>query len=259
MSDDQYDQDRDDFPQYRDEEEIQVHELKDALGGLQLFDDPRLEMQAFNLAVVDKFITQLEYDVLRRLNEDERTPFPETVFLSAQSQMWIFAAYEILRTWRERAKDVVKWHENGGLKLKIEALKKDLGFRHGGREIRARQLQNIINDPSLVTKIRDDLRRTHILFARLEYNRVSLAKHEVGGNKKSTAYAPGYGRISDWCGSLEYELENNGVILDKISRRDVADELRHLSQQDTPPTDEDLASFDAFMKLKGPPADLFND
>ncbi len=63
-------EDRDDFPQYRDEEEIQVFELKRALASLHLFDDPYLNMQAFDLAVVDKFIMQLEYDVLRRLNEE---------------------------------------------------------------------------------------------------------------------------------------------------------------------------------------------
>jgi hypothetical protein len=31
--------------------------------------------------------------------------------------------------------------------------------------------------------------------------------------------------------SLEYELEDNGVILGKISRRDIADELRSLSDR----------------------------
>jgi hypothetical protein len=254
--DDQY-ENRDDFPQYRDEEEIQLFELTNALGSLHLLDDdPYLRMQVFNLAVVDKFITQLEYDVLRRLNEEERTPVPETAFLSAQSQMWIFAAYEILRTWRERVKDVMKLHKNGGLGLKIEALSGDLGFRHGGREIRAEQLQKVLDDPALIPKIREDLRVAHIPFARLEYIRVALAKHEVAGNKKSIAYAPGYGRISEWCGSLEYELENDGVILGKISRRDIADELRLLSDRRNPPTDDDLASFDAFMK--GPPANPFS-
>ena len=248
---DQY-EDRDDFPQYRDEEEIQLFELTNSLASMHLLDDdPYLKMQVFNSAVVDKFIMQLEYDVLRRLHEEERTPVPETTFLSAQSQMWIFAAYEILRTWRERAKDVLKLHKNGGLKLKIDALKNDLGFRHGGREIRAEQLQKVLDDPSLVTRIGEDLRVIHIPFARLEYIRVALAKHEVGGNKKSIAYAPGYGRISEWCGSLEYELESSGAVLGKISRRDIADELRLLSDRSKSPTDEDLASFDAFMK--GPP------
>lgn len=138
---------------------------------------------------------------------------------------------------------------------RVDALKKDLGFHHVGREIRAEQLQKALDDPTLTEKIREDIRATHIPFARLEYIRVALAKHEVGGNKKSIAHAPGYGRISEWCGSLEYELENNGVVLGKISRRDIADELRLLSDRSEPPADDDLASFDAFMK--GPPANPF--
>ncbi len=125
-----------------------------------------------------------------------------------------------------------------------------------GREIRADQLRKVLDDPSLIDQVKDDIREIHIPFARIEYIRVALAKHQVPGNKKSVAYAPGYGRINDWCGSLEYELENNGAILGKISRRDIADELRALSDRSNPPTDDDLASFDAFMK--GPPANMFS-
>src|ERR1035441_7629468 len=125
-------------------------------------------MQAFNLSIVDQFIMELEADVLRRLHKDERTPTAEVTFLSAQSQMWIFAIYELLRTWRERAKDVIKLHENGGLKLKIEALSKELGFRHVGREIRADQLLKVLDDPSLIDQIKGDIREIHIPFARIE-------------------------------------------------------------------------------------------
>lgn len=253
MNQDNLHEDRDDFPEYRDEEEIQPYELSEALTSLHLFDgDPYLRTQAFNLAIVDKFIMQLEYAALRGLNADERAPVADRLFLSAQSQMWIFAAYEMVRTWRERAKDITKWHDNGGLKLKIDALRRDVGFRHVARELRAEQLQKIFDDPSLVTRIQEDLRASHITFARLEYIRVALAKHEVGGRKKSIAYAPGYGRINKWCGSLEYELENNGVILGTLSRRDIADELRLLVDRTNLPTDEDLESFDASMKVSPP-------
>jgi hypothetical protein len=215
-------------------------------------DDPYLRMQVFNLSVVDQFVMGLECDVLRRLHSEDRTPGPEAMFLNALSQMWIFAAYELLRTWRERAKEVIKLQENGGLTLKIDALNKDLGFRHVGREIRADQLRAVLTDPAGINKIREDLRLTHITFARIEFIRIALAKHEVRGKGKSIAYAPGYGRINTWCGSLDYQLENNGAILGNISRRDIADELRLLSDRKNPPTDDELASFDAFMK--GPPS-----
>jgi hypothetical protein len=47
------------------------------------------------------------------------------MLLNALSQQWLFALYELLRIWRERAKDVVKWHVNGGLELKAEALESE--------------------------------------------------------------------------------------------------------------------------------------
>ncbi len=242
-------EDRDDLPDYRGPQEIDGLELSTALCTLHLLGgDPYLRMQAFNLSVVDQFIMKLEYDTLRKLNDEESTPMPKATFLSAQSQMWIFAAYEVLRTLRGRAADVIKWHENGGLKLKIDALEKELGYVHPGRKMRANQLRQVLDDPTIIDKIKSDLRLVHIPFARIEYVRVALAKHEVRGNKSSVAYAAGYGRINRWCGSLDYELESDGAILGIISRRDIADELRAISDRSKPPTDEDIASFDMFMK-----------
>ena len=138
-------EDHDDELPYRERTDIGMNELAQALNSLQLMDDPYLSMQIYNLAIVDQFIMELEEDVLRKLLQEERTP-SETMFLSAQSQMWIFAAYELMRTWRERAADVLNLHKNGGLKLKIEALRKPQGFVHVGREIRADQLQRIMDD-----------------------------------------------------------------------------------------------------------------
>ena len=62
-------------------------------------------------------------------------------------------------------------------------------------------------------------------------------------------------RINQWSGSLDYQLESGRVILGKISRRDIADELRLLADRRKIPTDADLASFDKFMK--GPHEDPF--
>ena len=198
----------------------------------------------------------MEYDTLRKLIAEESTPGPEAMFLSEQSQMWIFAAYEILRTWRERATDMVKWHENGGLEQKVAALEKDIGYVHPGRQVRADMLHKVIGDPAIIEKIKTDLRATIIPFTRIEFIRVALAKHEIRGKKKSIAYAPGYGRINQWCGSLDYQLENGGAILGNISRRDIADELRAIADRGNLPSDEDLASFHEFMK--GPPVYPFS-
>ncbi len=95
-------------PSYREAEEIGASKLRNALFRLQLLgDDPFLRMQVFNLALVDQFVTQLEREVLQKLIQEERTPIPEVAFLSAQSQMWIFAAYEIMRIWRNRANKIL--------------------------------------------------------------------------------------------------------------------------------------------------------
>lgn len=240
----------DDGPRYGDVSELGGMEIPTALKGLTLFRDPYLSMRAFNLAIVDGFLNGLEQQVLRRLIDEERTPIDDAMFLNAQSQMWIFAAYEVMRTWRQRAKDLIKWHANGGLQLKLAALKEDQGFHHPGNASRAAMLRDVIADPGLVDGLRDDLKRTHVLFTRMEYLRVSLAKHEVSGKAKMLAIAPGYGRINSWCGALDYELNSGQYILGYINRRDIADSLRAIPSLPVP-SDEELKSFDAFMK--GPP------
>lgn len=252
MDPEDYDEDNDHSPDYRRPAEFEGFELAQVLCSLHLLDgDPFLRMQAFNISVVDLFIMDLEYETLSKLYDEESSP--NLMFLTAQSQMWIFSAYELLRTWRTRAKEVVKWAQNGGLNLKIEALEKDLGYIHPARQIRAEQLRQIRDNPDLVQVIKDDLRVIHIPFTRLEFLRVALAKHEVSGRDKGIAHMPGYGRINRWCGSLDYELTNDPLILGNISRRDVADELRSIADRGTLPTDEQIAAFDAFMKASAPP------
>ena len=249
MDEDNCIEDNWDGPDYRRPEEIDVSELRGALNQLQLLgDDLILRMQAFNLTVVDQFITNLEYEVLKKLHEEESTPGPEAMFLLAQSQMWIFAAYELMRTWRQRAKDMIKWSENDGLEAKLRVFEKELGYQHFGRQFRARQIKRVLADPSIIDKIRGDLRLTYIMFARLEAIRVSIAKHEVRGRRNSVALMPGYGRINQWCGSLDFELENGTYSMGYISRRDIADEIRALATVSTPPTDEMIDEFDAFMR-----------
>lgn len=41
----------------------------------------------------------------------EKTPLPRALFVSALSQLWIFGVYELLRTWRQRCKDVFLFSE----------------------------------------------------------------------------------------------------------------------------------------------------
>jgi len=243
-----------DGPTYRLPETISQSELRGALDRLALFgSDPNFRNQAFNIALVDEFVMKLELNLLRQQFHEERAPIAEAAFVSAQSQMWIFAAYELMRTWRQRGKDIVKWADNGGLEAKLAHLKRRTAYVHYGREFRARQIEQVLASPALLQNIRDDLRRTHIPFTRIEAIRVSIAKHEFRGQKNSVALMPTHGRINRWCGSIDFELENEGAVMGTISRRDIADELRNIPNLPLP-TDDDIRSFDEFMR--GPPDDL---
>lgn len=236
-----------DNPPPRKIEEIEPFELPQALGSLTLFNDSYLTMQSHNLAIVDQFIMTIEKRVGRRLMDEDRAPFDDAMFLNAQSQMWIFALYEVLRTWQQQAKNIVKWHPNKMLPQMIERLMKpDGGFRHPGKERRAEQLQHALDNPEIIDAIKSDLRRVHIPFSQIEMLRIALAKHEDRGKKYSVAIAPGYARINRMTGSLQYELGSGKVIFGYISRREIADGIRALPHCE-PPDDESLRSFDTFM------------
>lgn len=213
--------------------------------------DMYLRMQAFNLQIVDEWTTRLEYQVLRDLFEQERTP-PETHFLNAQSQMWIMAVYEVLRTWRQRATYVEGLAKAGTLQQEIDKLKAEEGYFHAGKQARIALLEDTLKDRELVERIGRDRKRLHIAFRRIEAIRMNLAKHEERGKKNSIAHMPGYGRINSWCGSLDYELAVGRAVLGTISRRDVAESIRALADNADPPDDETLARFDTFMR--GPDA-----
>ncbi|CAM5772711.1 hypothetical protein [Bosea minatitlanensis] len=242
-----------DGPMPREPEEIETHELDQALRALKLLgDDPYLGMQATNVALVDGFLMQMESEARAYRSADGGIDIGHAMLLNALSQQWLFAVYELLRTWRERAKDVLKWKASGGLELKAAALEEkgkpsDLNL---GRDAFARVLRCIIADPAITKEIEDDLARTHVLFRQLEFLRVALAKHEVSGRPKLFARAPGYARIDMWTGSMSYELSNDFAILDEVTRRSFSDGIRALATDRTVPTKESLASYDAFMAMK---------
>jgi hypothetical protein len=224
--------------------------LPQALGKLTLLgDDPFLRMQVTNIGLVDAFLNVLESRLMRELVTGEGTP-PDTAFVLAQSQMWIFATYELLRTWKQRARDTMRLIENGGVEARLAKLQKPLPYRHTAREMRAHQLRRIAAMPDALAVLDADLRRIHVTFGLMEALRVSLAKHEVPKVKDSVAFAPGYGRINMWNGSIDFELSTDAGILGTTSHRELAEGLRHMF--DGPPqTWDELAGFNDY--LKGPP------
>ena len=75
--------------------------------------------------------------------------------------MWIFAAYKLLRTWRERAREMIKWAKSGGLEQKLAVYEKDDGYLHFGRQYRAGQIRAVLVDPDRVSAIRRDLKSSY--------------------------------------------------------------------------------------------------
>jgi hypothetical protein len=228
-------------------EDIDPTKLMAVLRSLELLgEDPYLSSQVTNVGIVDNFLNELEQAALVEEFEDHPDR-AQLFFLSAQTQMWIFALYELLRNWRQRGAEALKLAKNGGFDLKIAHLKKDMGFTHHARLARAASLERLKASPERLAQLQLDLRATYLAFRRLETIRISIAKHEESGRPNAPSYAPGYGRLDTFTGSLKYEISVGGAILDYVSRRDIADSIRAIDRIN-PQTDEELAEFDEFMK-----------
>lgn len=217
-----------------------------ALSGLSMLgDDPYLSMQASNVGVVDNFLNGLEDRVLQEFGEEDGTP-TTAFFLQAQTQMWIFALYEVVRTWRERARNMVSWSDNKVLDQMITKYRTPLRYVHHGREMFAERLERLKNDPEVVQALRDDLLKTEQPFTWMEVLRMTLAKHEVAKVRGSIAYAPGYGRIDRFTGSIQYEISNDFAVFDTLSRRQIANSFRAIPAASVP-TSEERRSFKEYI------------
>jgi hypothetical protein len=250
MEDDD-DFEHDDGAQYLPIERIGSGELFNSLRRLQFFgSDMFLRQQAFNLDMIDQFLMKLEHQVLRDYFEKNRTPI-EAHFLGAQSQMWIFAAFEVLRTWDQRVRDLKKIVEHDNLQKRIDELQAAASeYQHPGRSILLEQMIELREKPPLLDLALRHQRSLHGAYFHLDFIRISMAKHEVKGNNNSKALNPGYGRINMHCGSLDYELENGKYTFGMINRRQIADSLRYVDLDAEPPTLEQLKEHEKFMTGK---------
>jgi len=191
---------------------------------LPLFDDLFLSMQGQNIMLIDFYLRDLERDLLRKLFEIERTP-SETFFVSALSQMWIFAVYELLRTWRQRIKD-----------LKRDAQKPPTSITARSRHSAIyydEQLAKLRKQPKYGSELDKAMNRMERLFRRIEALRMNLAKHEVPKMKSVPAMAPGYGRIDGMDGSISWQIDLGNNTVDLVSRRSLANQLRTLVIKNT--------------------------
>jgi hypothetical protein len=209
---------------------IDFGQTLNVLRGLVFFDDVFLHMQAMNVAIVDPLITEAELNLLGEWIESERTPGPSAMQVSALSQMWIFALYELLRTWRERIKYLQTQHKNGMLADYVKRIKAKADANRGNLSslFRAIHAEQVLEDPGILAHA--DAQRAAIdrVWKAVEAMRMNLAKHGApGGGLNNMPMAPGYGRINMWCGAMDFEIavdKNETYVV--MNRRDIADALR---------------------------------
>ncbi len=223
--------DEDDYDdQYPGPDDIDWSRMHIVFRQLVLFDDMFLNMQGMNVSIVDSFITDQEYALLREYIEIERTPTQQAMFVSALSQMWIFALYELLRTWRGRIRTLKKWKESGAISEMLKRLERD---EHNlGALMKSRHLERVRDEPSFVAKMTAHLDAMEHVFRMTEGIRINLAKHEAPGKPNVAIRAPGYGRINGLCGALDFELDVGDNSYQLINRRDIAEALRRVNVPD---------------------------
>jgi hypothetical protein len=188
-------------------------------------DDIYLGMQAMNVGVADSVVTQYEYELLREYFEIEKTPLEAALAVSALSQMWVYGLYEVLRMWRDRKYQFEKLFKNGGVDPKIEAMPDDDPLNLT-IEVRKEQLKRYKGEPEYRQSIEQAWTRIEGVYRMTELFRINLAKHCAPGKDGVIPRAPGYGRINNWCGAMDYELIEKDGYYTTMNRRNIADALR---------------------------------
>jgi hypothetical protein len=216
---------------YKSWEELDFSIITMGVKKLPFFeDDLFLGMQAMNVGVADSVITEHEYALLREYHEIERTPLEAALAVSALSQMWVYALYEVLRMWRDRRYQFEKLRQNGGIDLKVENMPDD-GPLNLTTAIRKEQLLRFKDDGTYREQIEATWSRIEPIYRMTELFRMNLAKHCAPGKDGVIPQAPGYGRINMWCGAMDFELIEKDGSYTFLNRRDIADALRAFLQE----------------------------
>lgn len=221
-----------------DDNDANARGLNEVLRDLPLLDEVFLGMQAMNVDLVDDYLEEQEERLLQEYIERERAPIPTALFVSALSQMWVFAAYELVRTWRERVQEILQWARtlatlDGDERAAAVAAKREEIERRASeaRDAEVRwQVFERVDDPGFVEELRSALNRTEVAYHAVEAVRLTLAKHEVPRRRGVWAGAPGYGRIDMSNGSIYWQLELGRNEVAIVSRNDLADALRALGR-----------------------------
>lgn len=221
---------------YRSLKKLDFSVIPTSLKKLPFFeDDIFLGMQAINIGLIDQYITRHEYALLHEYKKIEKTP-DSTQAISALSQMWIYALYEVLRMWfakKRKFESLQKDEEKLNKWIKDIEINDDLNLTANIQKI---QMLRFKDDKEYRERINDIFQNLEDIFRAIELIRMNLAKHEAPKHERVIPKRPGYGRVNEWCGSIDFELvEKNknyiGIIdadsyYTTLSRRDIADALR---------------------------------
>lgn len=198
---------------------------------IPLCDDVWLGMQAQHIAAVDiAIIRPLELHTARALFNEEGIA-DLMMALNGVSQMWLFALYEFLRTWRQRAKQVLQHADQySRTKLAKQAsfLEKVIADAKGkekhiysGPSFYSEHISRIA-DRSFVDEVKGYYEKTDGFFSAIEQLRMNLAKHEVPRTKGMISEMPGYSRIDHVSGTLYWHYTGEHGGLEKFDRREAA-------------------------------------
>lgn len=198
---------------------------------IPLCDDVWLGMQAQHIAAVDiAIIRPLELHTARTLFNEEGIA-DLMMGLNGVSQMWLFALYEFLRTWRQRAKQVLQHADQySRTKLAKQAyfLEKVIADAKGkekhiysGPSFYSEHISRIA-DRSFVDEVKGYYEKTDGFFSTIEQLRMNLAKHEVPRTKGMVSEMPGYSRIDQMSGTLYWHYIGERGGLEKLDRREAA-------------------------------------
>jgi hypothetical protein len=195
-----------------------------------------LQMQCRNIAITDKFLEPMEGDLLAQKIDEERTPFQEAIILSAFSQMWVFAFFELMRTWKAFADEFLRFSRkllrtditsrSHVLEEKEAAIGTAARITIDGGMFHLVAARWVADDPEKARHILElAIENTKLLRRMLAEVRTSLAKHQIAGSGM-LAPSPGYGTISPINGSISWRLLYDDNSEASVSCRNIADQCR---------------------------------
>ena len=221
--------------------------LYKSLSGLPLLEN-YLGMQAQNIWLVDGMLQQMEAELWDEYIRTEKTPFPGIMYVSALSQMWIFALYELLRTWRQLVNEVIIYHNQ------LEGIHNDPAFEEKKKRLREvnkgvqrstisqemeehfyrRGFRQVELDRSYAAFLTTVLNKIDPIFRTVEDLRITLAKHEIPktfrkkGKPAIRPTSPGYARIDTMKGGLCWFIEKKDGDSEIIRRVGIVESIQKL-------------------------------